>query len=109
FNLHPPVEAFYQSCDALVVVGSRLRGNETLKYQLKLPKPLYRVDVDPSIEGRCYPNDDFVFGDANLVLEGLADRLEGRLKTDPSFLPDLKKARQEAVAGLVDGLGPYSQ
>ena len=31
------VEAFYQTCDAMLVVGSRLRGNETLKYQLKLP------------------------------------------------------------------------
>lgn len=109
FNLHGPVETFYQSCDAMVVVGSRLRGNETLKYELKLPKPLYRVDVDASIEGRCYPNDDFLFGDANLVLEGLADRLEGRLSTDPQFIPDLQQARKQAVAGLVDGLGPYAQ
>src|SRR5690606_17497038 len=46
FNLHKPVEDFYQTCDAMLVVGSRLRGNETLKYELKLPRPLYRVDVD---------------------------------------------------------------
>lgn len=108
FNLHKPVEAFYQTCDAMLVVGSRLRGNETLKYQLKLPRPLYRVDVDPAAKGRCYETDDFLQGDAALILHGLADRLEGRLNTDPAFFPDLANARKAAVAGLVDGLGPYS-
>ncbi|MBC2769401.1 thiamine pyrophosphate-binding protein [Pusillimonas minor] len=109
FNLHKPVEAFYQTCDAMVVVGSRLRGNETLKYQLKLPRPLYRVDADPASEGRCYETDAFVHGDSLLVLEGLADRLEGKLSVDPAFQADLAAAKQAAVAGLVDGLGPYAR
>ena len=111
FNLHKPVENFYQTCDAVVVIGSRLRGNETLKYELKLPRPLYRVDADPSAEGRCYNSDHFVCGDAALALEGLADRLEKRksaIQIDPAFMGDLQKARDAAVAGLVDGLGPYS-
>ncbi len=107
FNLHKPVEQFYQSCDAMLVVGSRLRGNETLKYELKLPRPLYRVDADPAAEGRCYTSDYFVCGDSALVLAGLADRLAA-LKVDPDFMGDLKKARDTAVHGLVDGLGPYS-
>ncbi|NQU71613.1 MAG: hypothetical protein HQ514_13750, partial [Rhodospirillales bacterium] len=34
FNLQPAIEEFYRSCDAMLVVGSRLRGNETLKYTL---------------------------------------------------------------------------
>jgi acetolactate synthase-1/2/3 large subunit len=107
FNLHKPVEAFYQTCDAMVVVGSRLRGNETLKYQLKLPRPLYRVDADPGNEGRCYETDAFVHGDSRLVLEGLADRLEGKMNVDPGFHSDLQAAKSAAVASLVDGLGPY--
>ena len=108
FNLHKPVEQFYQSCDAMVVVGSRLRGNETLKYELKLPRPLYRIDADPAAEGRCYKSDYFVCGDAELALKGLADRLEGMMKIDPDFIGALQQARDSAVAGLVDGLGPYS-
>ncbi len=108
FNLHKPVESFYQTCDAMLVVGSRLRGNETLKYQLQLPRPLYRVDADASAEGRCYTTDDFVQGDSLRVLEGLADRLEGKLSVDPAFHADLAAAKQAAVASLVDGLGPYS-
>ncbi len=109
FNLHKPVENFYQTCDAMLVVGSRLRGNETLKYQLKLPRPLLRVDADVAAEGRCYASDDFVMGDSRLVLEGLADRLEGRMKVDSNFIKDLQAAREQAVATLVDGLGPYAQ
>jgi len=107
FNLHKPVENFYQTCDAIVVVGSRLRGNETLKYELKLPRPLYRIDADPSAEGRCYNSDHFVCGDAALALEGLANRLQA-MQVDPSFIGDLQAAREKAVAGLIDGLGPYS-
>ncbi|MCB2527034.1 hypothetical protein KQ738_16395, partial [Listeria monocytogenes] len=64
FNLNKPVERFYQRCDAMLVVGSRLRGNETLKYELKLPRPLYRADADATAEGRCYPSDFFVCGDS---------------------------------------------
>lgn len=109
FNLHKPVEAFYQSCDAMVVVGSRLRGNETLKYQLQLPRPLYRVDADPGSEGRCYESDLFIHGDSLLVLEGLADRLEGKMSVDPAFHQDLAAAKANAVSGLVDGLGPYAK
>jgi len=107
YTLHKPVEAFYQTCDAMVVVGSRLRGNETLKYELKLPRPLYRVDVDPAAEGRCYVTDYFVNGDAALVLNGLADRLDGRLSIDSAFLADLQAARKAAETSLLDGLGPY--
>jgi acetolactate synthase-1/2/3 large subunit len=108
FNLHKPVENFYQTCDAMLVVGSRLRGNETLKYELKLPRALYRIDADPAAEGRCYKSDYFVCGDAELALEALADRLEGKMSIDPTFIADLQDAREVAVAGLVDGLGPYS-
>lgn len=109
YNLHKPVENFYQTCDAMLVVGSRLRGNETLKYELKLPRPLYRVDADPASEGRCYATDYFVAGDAQLVLEGLADRLQGRLSIDPGFMPELRAARVAAEKSLLDGLGPYAE
>jgi len=108
YNLHKPVEQFYQTCDAMLVVGSRLRGNETLKYELKLPRPLLRVDADPAADGRCYQSDYFVSGDAALALDALADRLEGKLDIDPTFHADLRSAHDTAVAGLIDGLGPYA-
>ncbi|SEA14773.1 thiamine pyrophosphate-binding protein [Variovorax sp. YR216] len=110
YNIQKPVEALYQTCDAMLVVGSRLRGNETLKYELKLPRPLYRIDADGAVEGRCYTTDAFVCGDSALALEGLADRLEAaKYKADPKLLTDLRAAHDEAVASLRDGLGPYAE
>ena len=110
YNLQPPVEALYATCDAMLVVGSRLRGNETLKYQLKLPQALMRIDADASANGRCYTTPHFVCGDAALTLTALADRLEadGSLAIDPAFAGDLRRAHNQAVAALRDGLGPYA-
>jgi len=109
YNIQKPVEAFYQRCDAMLVVGSRLRSNETLKYELKLPRPLLRVDVDAAQSGRCYADDGFVCGDSALALAGLADRLEKRgYKADPELLADLRRTHDEVVATLHDGLGAYS-
>ena len=109
YTLQKPIEAFYATCDAVLVVGSRLRGNETLKYRLKLPRPLLRIDADPAAEGRCYPSLHFACGDAALALDGLADRLEGRLHIDAAFIGDLQAARRAAEKTLLDGLGPYRE
>ncbi len=109
FNLQPAIEAFYQTCDAVVVVGSRLRVPETARHTLKLPQPLYRVDADPRADGKGYVAAQFVHGDSALVLEGLADRLAGSLETDPTFHTDLAGARARACAKLRDNVAPYDQ
>ena len=108
FNQAPPVEAFYGGCDAVLVVGSRLRGNETLGYTLGLPVPLYQIDADALAENRCYPSALFVRSDAALALEGLADRLAGRVSIEPSFRDDLARIRGAAERALRDSLGPYA-
>ncbi|WP_347654084.1 thiamine pyrophosphate-binding protein, partial [Comamonas thiooxydans] len=109
YNIQKPVEAFYQRCDAMLAVGTRLRSNETLKYELKLPRPLLRIDVDAAQQGRCYMDDGFVCGDSALALNGLADRLEARgYRADPELLADLRQVHDEVVATMRDGLGPYS-
>lgn len=102
-------ERFYATCDALLVAGSRLRSNETLKYKLKLPRPLYRIDADPRQEGRAYPADFFVGGDAALALGGLATRLKGRIKPDPAFAGEVRAARTALEAEVRGGLGPYGK
>lgn len=107
FTLAADVEDFYQTCDALLVVGSRLRSNETLTYRLKLPQPLYRIDVNPLAQGRCYPSQRFVCGDASQVLHALADRLEGRMAIDPRLAADLKATRARAEEATRRALEPY--
>ena len=107
FNMNPDVEAFYRTCDLMLVVGSRLRSNETKNYRLALPKPLIQIDANPAADGRSYPNSGFVCGDSAVVLSGLADRLQGRLRVDPDFAQDLASAREAAEARLRNTLGPY--
>ena len=112
FNQSPDVEAFYTSSDLLLVVGSRLRSNDTRTYRLKLPSPLVQVDVDPAARGRlAYAADGFVAGDAAAVLDGLADRLAAgagiALRPDPAFAEDLRRARAAAEDRLRSAISPY--
>jgi acetolactate synthase-1/2/3 large subunit len=107
YNLQKPAEALYETCDAMLVVGSRLRSNETLRYQLKLPSKLYRIDANALAHNRGYTSDYFVQGDAAHTLNALADLLEGHMSIDAALPHDVQQARQ-AAASLVDaGLGAY--
>ena len=108
FNQSPDVESFYGTSDLMVVVGSRLRSNDTRTYRLALPSPLEQVDVDPAARGRlAYPTEGFVEGDAAAVLDGLADRLDGVFRPDPTFADDLRRARAGAEARLRSAIAPY--
>lgn len=99
-------EELFASCDALLVVGSRLRSNETLGYRLKLPRPLYRIDAHAGRADHPYKADLFVTADARLALPELAERLAG-LRIDPGFPGDVRAARRAAEAKARAALGPY--
>jgi acetolactate synthase I/II/III large subunit len=107
-NGSPRVQEFYRSCDAMLVVGSRLRGHETMEFALKLPQPLVQVDVDPSADGRTYRSAAFVCGDAALAMEGLAARLRDRMAVDPGFAADFRETKRRATAEYLETLGPYA-
>ncbi len=108
FNLQPAVEELYKTCDAMLVVGSHLRSNETLSYALSLPQPLYQIDADPKAEGRSYPVDMFVCGDSALTLEMLADKLKVNFTPDAGFKSDIREARAAAEGSMRKALGPYN-
>ncbi|TXH68332.1 MAG: thiamine pyrophosphate-binding protein [Thiothrix sp.] len=107
FTTQASVEALYQTCDAMLVVGSRLRSNETLKYHVKLPKPLYQIDADPLAENRSYPAQYSICGDSAASLDTLADLLDGRMQIDSQFSADIAQARAGAEDEVRSGLGPY--
>jgi len=107
FNLHPAIERLYKTCDAMVVVGSKLRVPETGRHTLTLPQPLFRIDVDPQVEGRGYRSAQFVCGDAALAMQGLAERLRG-ISIDPTFGAELFEARRAAEQQVRANIGRYS-
>jgi acetolactate synthase I/II/III large subunit len=104
----PLIETFYESVDLLIVAGSRLRGQETLDATLKLPRSKVQIDIDPTAEGRTYATEAFVCGDAQLTLQGLLERIEGRMRIDAGFAAQFRKLKQDARAAFKETLGPYS-
>jgi acetolactate synthase-1/2/3 large subunit len=100
-------EELFATCDALLVVGSRLRSNETLGYRLKLPRPLYRIDAEEARARHPYKADVFLTGDASAALEALGQRLAD-IKVDPAFGADLEAARASAETKARGALGPYA-
>lgn len=107
YNLQKPAEDLYQSCDAMLAVGTRLRSNETLRYKLKLPKALYRIDANAMAHNRAYRSDYFVQGDAAATLNALADILEGQMQIDKALHADVQAARAQAAKAVDATLGTY--
>lgn len=108
FNGGPLIEAFYQTCDFMLVVGSRLRGNETRNYSMRLPRTLAQIDADPAAWGRAYPVAKFVCGEAVDALSRLVPLLDGRVAVEPAFSGELRKAKAAAVEGMRAEIGPYA-
>lgn len=107
FTVAPSVLDLYAGADLMVVAGSHLRSNETLTYGARLPA-LVRIDVDPLADGRGYAGDDFVQGDAALVLDALADALEGGYRPAEGWREAVAAARGAAEADLLHRMGPYA-
>ena len=107
FNMTREAEDIYAKSDLMIVIGSRLRGNETQNNKMKLPR-LTQIDADPLQAGRNYPVELFIAGDARLALEGLLARLPEKLNTDAAFLSEIGAARIRAEAALLKALGPYT-
>jgi acetolactate synthase-1/2/3 large subunit len=107
YTTAPVVEEFYRSCDALLVVGSRLRGNETLQWNVRLPATIDQIDIEAAARDRSYPTRRFVCGDAAAVLDRLLASL-GPLDIDPAFARDLARVRERAEDALRATLGPYA-
>lgn len=107
YNMTPETQKLYDAADLLLIVGSRLRGNETRNNEMRFPRPVIQIDADASQGGRNFAVDMFIHGDARLTLEGLLDRLPARLATDGSFADNFAAGRRQAEATLEKGLGPY--
>jgi len=107
YNMTPQAQALYDRADLMVVVGSRLRGNETRNNAARLPRRMAQIDADAGQVARNYPVDLFINADARLALEGLLERLPAKLDGDEAFLADVSLARAQAEESLAAALGPY--
>lgn len=104
----PCVQELYKSVDLMIVVGSRLRGHETMDLAGPLPDNLVQIDTDPLADGRTYANTLFVCGDSARVLARLVEKVDGRLRVDPEFADQVRDAKRKAIDMFRDTLGPYA-
>jgi acetolactate synthase-1/2/3 large subunit len=106
-NGMPKIQQFYQTVDLMLAVGTRLRGQETGDFVVKLPPNIVQIDVDPLANGRTYANTYFVCGDAGATLEALLPRIEGRMKIDPAYRDDFSALKRAARDDFLATLGVY--
>ncbi len=106
FQLQRASADVYQRCDACVIVGSRLRSNETMKYELALPTRRFRVDANPAVQTQAYSCEQFIEADAALALHALADALHG-WQADAAWHEEITAAKRAAQQQVDASLGSY--
>ncbi len=109
FANNPALHDFLTSCDVLLAVGTRFRGQETGQWKLPLPANQIQIDTDPLAIGRSYEATAGVVADAKLALAALHTALEGQFKPDPAFGEEVAVARQGVRSALRATLGPYER
>jgi acetolactate synthase-1/2/3 large subunit len=106
-NGAPRLQAFYRSVDLMVVVGSRLRGQETTDFRSALPDRRIQIDADPAANGRTYANELFVLGDCAAVCEALWERIASRFEACRTYVAEFEALKRDARADFRATLGPY--
>jgi acetolactate synthase-1/2/3 large subunit len=103
----PVITDFYKTVDLCLVVGCRVRGHETNDFHVQLPANIVQIDADPLANGRTYPSQYFVCGDAKATLEGLVSRIEGKLKVATGYAEEFAGLKREAQKVFIETLGAY--
>lgn len=108
YNMTVEAQQIYDSCDLMIIAGSRLRGNETRNNKLRLPSPLVQIDADDTQAGRNYPVDLFIGADTRATLDAVIAALPKTLDVDAAFKGEVTAARLKSETALKAGLGPYA-
>ncbi len=108
FHNAAAVENLLAKSDLAIVVGSRLRSNETKTYSLAFPENLYQIDAHPGAQQRNYRVKRFICADAKTILGQLVAALAGHSKVDSAYDEAIGAAKAAAVAGLRKQIDNYA-
>ncbi len=108
FHNSAGVEQLLKDADLLVVVGSRLRSNETKTYSVQFPENIIQVDANPVAQQRSYKIRNFICGDAKDVLQRVLTGLAGVSKIDTEYDAAVVDAKQAAINALRTQLDQYA-
>lgn len=108
FHNSEKVEELLKNADLAIVIGSRLRSNETKTYSVIFPENLVQIDANPVAQQRNYSVKNFICSDAKESLAYLIEKLAGRSKADAVYDQDILEAKNAAINALKTQLGSYA-
>ncbi|GGZ84218.1 hypothetical protein GCM10007161_14730 [Ignatzschineria indica] len=109
FHNSQKVEELLKSADIALVVGSRLRSNETKTYSIQFPEKLIQIDANPIAQQRNYRVEHFICSEAKAFLAYLATALGQHSFIDPDYDREIREAKEAAIKALTEQLGPYAE
>lgn len=108
FHNSAAVEKLLKEADLLVVVGSRLRSNETKTYSVEFPDNIIQIDANPVAQQRNYKINQFICADAKDVLGRVITQLAGISKVDAEYDAAIVAAREDAINALRTQMDQYA-
>nr|WP_174505267.1 thiamine pyrophosphate-binding protein [Acinetobacter sp. Marseille-Q1620] len=108
FHNSTDVETLLKNADLLVVVGSRLRSNETKTYSVEFPENIIQIDANPVAQQRNYKIRDFICGDAKDVLTRVVAGLNNNPKVDAEYDQAVINAKKTAIEALRKQVDQYA-
>lgn len=108
FHNSEGVEELLATADLALVVGSRLRSNETKSYSIAFPELCMQIDATPMAQQRNYRMSHFICSDAKQTLSALIEDLGTHSFFNANYDEQITQARTDAIAQLNQQLGPYA-
>ncbi|MBK0064079.1 MULTISPECIES: thiamine pyrophosphate-binding protein [unclassified Acinetobacter] len=108
FHNSAKVEELLKNADLLVVVGSRLRSNETKTYSVQFPENIIQIDANPVAQQRNYKIRHFICADAKDILVRSLAELSDVSKIDATYDQAVIDAKNAAVDALRKQLDQYA-
>lgn len=108
FHNSSAVEQLIQEADLVVVVGSRLRSNETKTYSVQFPENIIQIDANPMAQQRNYKVAQFVCAEAKDLLSRVVAVLTGVSKIDADYDAQIQAAREHAIVALRNQMDQYA-
>lgn len=108
FHNSASVEKLIKDADLLIVVGSRLRSNETKTYSVEFPSNIIQIDANPVAQQRNYKISQFICADAKDTLARVYTALNGVNKIDADYDIAITGARESAINALRTQMDQYA-
>jgi len=97
-----------EAADCLLTVGSHLRANETLSFELPLPERHVQIDLDADALGRNYDVTVGIRAEAGAAVSALLDEL-GATDADEEWLGRIHDAKEVVRRAHRGEIGAYAE